>query len=837
MAFTRLSSGDVRVGDVRVLHVDDDEAFAKTASKLLERVEDRFEVVTRHDAEAGLAYLESNDVDCVVSDHDMPGRDGIEFLTAVRRRFPELPFVLYTGKGSEAVASEAISAGVTDYLQKQTGTDQYDLLANKITNAVERVRAERARERHLEAIETAQEGIGILDEAGELVYLNRAYAELYGYSPEEMLGMHWSELYPDCELEFVRETVIPAVKRDGQWRGTTTGLRADGSTFPEYHMLSLTDADDLVCTVWDITERNERERELTRYEGVLEAAGDAVYALDLDGNHTMVNDRYVALTGYSREELLGEHVSMVLDEADLETGRETVRELLTTDAESAQYEELLRPADGDPIPAEVRVTLLEDDSGRARGSTGVIRDISDRKKRQRELRRYETFVQAAGDAMYALDADGRFTMVNEWLLERVGYSREELLGEHVSTVLDETAIDRGEAAIRDLLSSGERAAQFEATSRNADGEPMPVEIRTAPLLGDDGEFDGTVGISRDISDRKDRKRELMRYEAIFEELDDGIYVLDREETFAYVNESYASMKGVDREALIGTSIEEWTDRDTVEEARNARERIRTGDFDVGVIETTFVTADGDSIPAELRLIELERNGGIERIGVVRDITERKRHERERERQTERLETFVSAVSHDLRNPLNVVQGSLELARDTHEDDVDLERASQSLERAFELIESLLALARADRETATIDVDLRSIAEGCWTNVETGGASIAVEADGRIRADESRLKQLLENLLRNAVEHGDCDVNITIGRMANGFYVGDDGPGIPEDKRETVFEAGHSESESGTGFGLSIVQRIAEAHGWAVRATESDSGGARFEITGVEFRDA
>ncbi|WP_299233479.1 PAS domain S-box protein [Natronomonas sp.] len=820
--------------EIRVLHVDDDEAFAETAATFLERADDRLAVATRPDAEGGLAHLRDNEVDCIVSDHDMPKKDGIEFLEAVRKRRPELPFVLYTGKGSEAVASEAISAGVTDYLQKETGTDQYELLANKIHNAVTRIRAEDARKRHLEAIETAQEGISILNRDGEFVYVNRAYAELYGYAPEEMLGEHWSMISPDDETDFVRGTVIPTVEETGRWQGETTGVRSDGSTFPELHTVSLTESGDLVCTVRDGTERAERESELERYEGVLEAAGDAVYALDLDGNHTMVNDRYVELTGYSREALLGEHVSMVLDEDDLETGRETVRRLLTTEATSAQYEETLRPAAGEPIPTEVRITLLEDDDGRARGSTGVIRDISERKERERELQRYRTVVQAAGDAIYALDPEGRFTMVNEWLTERTGYSREEMLGEHASIILDEAAIERGEAAIRELLSSGKRVAQFEATNRTADGETFPTEIRTAPLLDDDGAFAGTVGISRDVSERTERERELERYETIFEELNDGVYVLDDAGRFVYVNESYASMKGVDRETLIGSTVEEWADEQAIARARRTRERIQAGDIDVGVVETDLRTADGDAVPIELRLIEREGDDGLERIGVVRDITERTQRERERERQTERLETFASAVSHDLRNPLNVVQGSLELARSSHPEDPDLERAGHSLQRAFELIESLLALARADRETTTDTVELAALVEDCWTNVETGSAAFVVDTDRTLQADRSRFKQLIENLLRNAIEHGGDDVTVTVGELDGGFFIADDGPGIPEERRGQVFDAGYSEHESGTGFGLSIVQRIAEAHDWAVRATESDEGGARIEFTGVEF---
>lgn len=154
-----------------------------------------------------------------------------------------------------------------------------------------------------------------------------------------------------------------------------------------------------------------------------------------------------------------------------------------------------------------------------------------------------------------------------------------------------------------------------------------------------------------------------------------------------------------------------------------------------------------------------------------------------------------------------------------------------------LIENLLTPAReGEQVTDTEWVELGRLAEECWQTVATDSATLTVESSTSVRADPIRLRQLLENLVRNGVEHGGADVTVRVGVLTDGFYLEDDGPGIPPADRETVFDSGYSTSADGTGFGLHIVGQIVEAQGWQVRVTDGTDGGARFEITGVEFDD-
>ena len=211
------------------------------------------------------------------------------------------------------------------------------------------------------------------------------------------------------------------------------------------------------------------------------------------------------------------------------------------------------------------------------------------------------------------------------------------------------------------------------------------------------------------------------------------------------------------------------------------------------------------------------------------------HEAELEAQNERLEQFASVVSHDLRNPLTVAQGRLDLAREEAGEAGHLRAIADSLDRMETLIEDLLVLARgAEDVDASEEVALEGAVRQAWAQVPTNGGSLAVEVGGRVHADESRLVELFENLFRNAVEHGGSAVTVRVRPIAGGFAVADGGPGIPSDERESVLKAGVTANGSdGSGLGLYIVSVIAQAHGWSVAVTESESGGARFEFTGLE----
>jgi signal transduction histidine kinase len=305
---------------------------------------------------------------------------------------------------------------------------------------------------------------------------------------------------------------------------------------------------------------------------------------------------------------------------------------------------------------------------------------------------------------------------------------------------------------------------------------------------------------------------------VVDAIDDGVFVLDHQRERVDLNTAAESL--VDDDDIIGTAVEEALPE--------------------------ILLADGDG-PEPLEV------GGTERwyrshkipladsgsVLIVSDVTEQKRRRRQLREQNERLEEFTRVAAHDLRNPLNAISGYTDLARETG-DISHLAQVDPATDRMETLVDDLLTLGQEGQVVEeTEPVPIAEAAEKAWANVETSDARLEAVDDGWILADETRLTKLLEKLFRNCVEHGATGgssgdrVTVRIGMLTDGFFVADDGIGIPTDARADVFDYGYS-THGGTGLGLPVVRSIAVAHGWEVSVTDSEDGGARFEFRSVQL---
>lgn len=330
---------------------------------------------------------------------------------------------------------------------------------------------------------------------------------------------------------------------------------------------------------------------------------------------------------------------------------------------------------------------------------------------------------------------------------------------------------------------------------------------------------------------RERTRQL---KGVLDAVEAAIWIRDTDSRFVLVNHTFRTLFDIEEETEVAGKLpEEVVLQEIAEGFRENDQQVLETEESIEIKET--IETDHGRRTFLTRITPLFEDGDLyATCGIASDITEQKEYQRTIEQQNERLDQFASVVSHDLRNPLNVARGRLELAQEEC-DSEQLEKVDRALDRMDTLIEDVLLLARGgDNVTEVEPVKLQTIIKNCWANVDTGSATIVSHINRTVHADGSRLKRVFENLIRNAIEHNDDDVAVTIGELDDGFYIEDDGLGVSEDVRNNVFDAGYTATNKGTGFGLNIVKKGIMAHGWDIKLTEATDGGARFEITGVTF---
>jgi len=323
-------------------------------------------------------------------------------------------------------------------------------------------------------------------------------------------------------------------------------------------------------------------------------------------------------------------------------------------------------------------------------------------------------------------------------------------------------------------------------------------------------------------------------EVLFEERSQLRLILEPDGTVVDVNETALTVAGCERDDIVGlplsatplfrhTAPEIQTD---VERAVAERRRVEV---------TRKIQSVSDTRTVKFSARPIQEAEGSETLLLVTgvDITPEKRRienlQRQAQREKERLDEFASVVAHDIRAQLSAASANLQLASERG-DLPELDDVEQALGRIEDILDDVFAVAQHGRSIENpASINLGAVAHEAWKHVETADAAIDIESSQSLAADETCLLQLFENLFRNAVEHGGPAVTVRVGATDDGFYVEDDGPGLPEEKIDSIFEAGVTTADDGMGFGLSIVESIVHAHDWTIDATNGVDGGARFDV--------
>ncbi len=632
---------------IRVLHVDDELGLLKVAKQCLE-LQGAFHVDAASSVEEALAKLEKEQYDAVVSDYQMPGKDGLEFLKELRENGNRTPFVMFTGKGREEVAIRALNLGANQYLNKTGETETvYTELAHTITELAKAKKAEEllrlSEEKYRGLFENAKDVIVLFDLKGKVTSINKTAEKEYGFNKNEMLGKNM--------LKFVSKRYWPKLLKDVAQialgkaaKGKIDVHTPKGDKMAEYRSNPIfsdnrvvgiqTIIEDITELTHHATERRKAEEALSeseeKYKNLFENAMDAIVTLDVEGSITAVNSSVLRF-GYKKENLMGKSI---LDFVSKEHWPAVMRDLSkVTQGEPAKSEiELVAPA------GKILVEYHAGAIVRERDVVGVqvnIRDMTEHKKSEELLReskeRFRDLFESIQDPVgIFVGKEGRLIDYNTAFKKSSGYTDEELEGK---VFLDFVHPDDRAMVLekyRTEFSEDEFPLIYEIRGMNKKEETIPLELSVSTYKRK-GKVIGIEVIHRDLTERKKAEQALKESEeqlrTLFENAPDAFYVSDLKGHLINGNKAAEGLTGYQKDELIGKSFLQLDilPRKHIPAAAKLLALNALG-RPTGPDEFVLNRKDGTHVVAEIRTVPTRIDGKAVVLGIARDITVRKKSE-------------------------------------------------------------------------------------------------------------------------------------------------------------------------------------------------------------------
>jgi PAS domain S-box-containing protein len=731
--------------------------------------------------------------------------------------------------------------------------------------------------------ESMMDGFVYIDMQGFIRDYNKSFKSILGYSDEELSFLSYQDITPekwnDFELQIITEQVLIRGFSDIYEKEYQ---KKDGTIIPvEVHaFLIKNDAGEnegMWAIVRDITERKNAKEALIesgqQLLNIIDFLPDATFVIDNDSKVIAWNKAIEEMTGVQKQDIIGkgDHVYAI---PFYGIKRNLFLDLINNNNEelNTPYSNVIRH--GNSLHAEifasalyegkgayisVLVAPLFNSKGERKGSIESVRDITDRKKAEKDLVKLEKAIYTSGEAIFLTDREGVFSFINPAFTALYGFSADEIVGKVTPRIIKSGVTDRSvyEYFWQTLLNGDE--VKGELVNKKKDGTLINIDGSATPIIDEEKKIIGFLGIQRDITERKQVEELLREQSDAMEAAIDGLAISNAEQNFVYMNKSYAAIFGYDNAGeLIGRSWRVLYDNEELQRFdREIYPEIRLKGYYQG--RALGKKKDGTTFPQALSLTALE-NGGM--ISTMRDITELKQAEqeliaaKEKAEESDRLKTaFLNNISHEIRTPFNGILGFLSILQDNEltgsERDEYTSIINQSANRLMNTINDLVEISQIQAgqlKLTSQETNITQLTEELINRfkneIEKPGLQFIIHNNlspsvALIKTDSSKLKTILSNLIGNAIKFtksGSIELAISLKGDFFEFSVKDTGIGIAKSKQPLIFErfnqidSSNTRQYEGLGLGLSITKSYVEVLGGRIWLESEEGNGAAFYFT-------
>ncbi|HEV2316100.1 MAG TPA: PAS domain S-box protein [Thermoplasmata archaeon] len=728
-------------------------------------------------------------------------------------------------------------------------------------------------------IEASVDSLLTVDPNLTITDVNEQIARVTGYSRGELIGSQFPDYFTDTARAGagVRETLKNGVVTNYE---LTLRSRHGRLIQVSFNASVFRDTEGRIRGIFasarDITEQKRLQEQLRESQiynrGLIEASPDALVTVDPELVITDVNEQMVRLSGASRESLLGSPFPQYFTDSERAVAgvRRTLREGSVTN-----YELILNSRDGRRTLVSFNAAVFHDAEGNIAGIFGAARDITEQKRNEEQLREAQNYnrglIEASPDALVTVAPDFIVTDVNEQMVRLSGFTRKHLIGSQFPTLFTDPA--RAENAVRRALEETS-VSNYELLLRKRNGQKIPVSFNAGTAYDMAGHVRGVLGAARDVTEQKRLEaqlRESQNYNrSLVESNIDALMTTDVLGLITDVNRQMEVLTGLSREQLIGTAFKLYfTDPDKAEEGiRRVLSEDKVTDFELTMRMPGGRTIEVSYNAATFRDTEGRLKGVF---AAARDVTEQNRlrlqleqRNRELEIQNQRVQEanrlkseFLANMSHELRTPLNSIIGFSDhlLAQDPKTFSAEhreyLDDILNSGKHLLQLINDVLDLAKVEAGKMELTPEpfspQRAVTEVCSVVkplVEDKHIALVTELSAEpesVTLDPLRFKQILFNLVSNAVKFTDAGGKVEVHLLGNGdrhfqIRVVDTGIGIaPEDlprlfREFEQLDAGPGRRFQGSGLGLSLTKRLIELHAGSIDVASEYGKGTSITVT-------